>query len=90
VVEAMMALVLADQKLHRAQCGASVAATPPQRHSASCFDVACHLYFNFLDRQIVGILAELIKRDPLSDTQIGAMTACVRAVLYCVIHCTIC
>jgi MFS transporter, Spinster family, sphingosine-1-phosphate transporter len=39
--------------------------------------------FNFLDRQIVNILAEPISRDlDLSDTQIGLMTGVAFAVLY--------
>ncbi len=42
--------------------------------------------FNFLDRQIVNILAEPIKRDlHLSDTQIGLMTGLAFAVLYAVL-----
>ncbi len=41
---------------------------------------------NFLDRQIVNILAEPIKRDlGLSDTQIGLMTGLAFAVLYTVL-----
>ncbi len=39
--------------------------------------------FNFLDRQIVGILAEPIKKDlGLSDTQIGLMTGMAFALFY--------
>jgi MFS transporter, Spinster family, sphingosine-1-phosphate transporter len=42
--------------------------------------------FNFLDRQIVNILAEPIKRDlGLSDTQIGLMAGLAFAVLYTVL-----
>ncbi len=42
--------------------------------------------FNFLDRQIVNILAEPIKRDlGLSDTQIGLMTGFAFALLYSVL-----
>lgn len=42
--------------------------------------------FNFLDRQIVNILAEPIKRDlGLSDTQIGLMTGLAFALLYSVL-----
>jgi predicted MFS family arabinose efflux permease len=42
--------------------------------------------FNFLDRQIVNILAEPIKRDlHLSDTQIGMMTGLAFALLYAVL-----
>ena len=41
---------------------------------------------NFLDRQIVNILAEPIKRDlGLSDTQIGLMTGLAFALLYTVL-----
>ena len=39
--------------------------------------------FNFLDRQIVNILAEPIARDlDLSDTQVGLMTGLAFAVFY--------
>ncbi len=39
--------------------------------------------FNFLDRQIVSILAEPIKRDfGLSDTQLGLMTGLAFALFY--------
>lgn len=39
--------------------------------------------FNFLDRQIVSILAEPIKRDfQLSDTQLGLMTGLAFALFY--------
>lgn len=42
--------------------------------------------FNFLDRQIVNILAESIRRDlDLSDTQIGLMTGLAFALLYTVL-----
>ena len=42
--------------------------------------------FNFLDRQIVNILAELIKRDlGLSDTQLGLMTGLAFALFYTVL-----
>ena len=42
--------------------------------------------FNFLDRQIVNILAELIKRDlNLSDTQLGLMTGLAFALFYTVL-----
>ena len=42
--------------------------------------------FNFIDRQIVNILAEPIARDlNLSDTQIGLMTGIAFALLYTVL-----
>lgn len=42
--------------------------------------------FNFLDRQIVNILAEPIRRDlDLSDTQIGLMTGLAFALFYTVL-----
>src|SRR6476619_6381324 len=42
--------------------------------------------FNFIDRQIVNILAEPIARDlGLSDTQIGLMTGIAFALLYTVL-----
>ncbi|WP_310496482.1 MFS transporter, partial [Sandarakinorhabdus sp.] len=42
--------------------------------------------FNFLDRQIVSILAEPIKRDlGLSDTQLGLMTGLAFALFYAVL-----
>ena len=42
--------------------------------------------FNFIDRQIVNILAEPIARDlDLSDTQIGLMTGIAFALLYTVL-----
>ena len=42
--------------------------------------------FNFLDRQIVNILAEPISRDlKLSDTQIGLMTGLAFALFYTVL-----
>ncbi|MGZ9927809.1 MFS transporter, partial [Escherichia coli] len=42
--------------------------------------------FNFLDRQIVNILAEPIARDlQLSDTQIGLMTGLAFALFYTVL-----
>src|SRR3546814_1684415 len=42
--------------------------------------------FNFLDRQIVNILAEPIARDlSLSDTQIGLMTGLAFALFYTVL-----
>jgi MFS transporter, Spinster family, sphingosine-1-phosphate transporter len=42
--------------------------------------------FNFLDRQIVNILAEPIKKDlDLSDTQIGLLTGLAFALLYTVL-----
>ena len=42
--------------------------------------------FNYLDRQIVNILAEPIKRDlSLSDAQLGAMTGLAFALFYSVL-----
>src|SRR5688572_33263070 len=42
--------------------------------------------FNFIDRQIVNILAEPIAKDlDLSDTQIGLMTGIAFALLYIVV-----
>lgn len=42
--------------------------------------------FNFIDRQIVNILAEPIARDlQLSDTQIGLMTGLAFALFYTVL-----
>ena len=41
------------------------------------------LMFNFIDRQIVGILADSIKADlGLSDTQVGMMTGLSFAIFY--------
>ena len=41
------------------------------------------LMFNFIDRQIVGILADSIKADlELTDTQVGLMTGLSFAIFY--------
>jgi MFS family permease len=44
----------------------------------------CVYVFNFIDRQIVTILAEPIKRDlDLADWQLGLMTGTAFAIFYC-------
>ena len=66
---------------------ASVTATPtPTSQRVLLWTLLVIYIFNFLDRQIVGILAEPIKRDlGLSDTQIGLMTGLAFALFYTVL-----
>jgi MFS family permease len=63
----------------------AIAATPTSKRVLLWTLLVVYI-FNFLDRQIVGILAEPIKRDlGLSDTQIGLMTGLAFALFYTVL-----
>ncbi len=66
---------------------ASVAITPKATSQRVLLWTLLVIYiFNFLDRQIVGILAEPIKNDlGLNDTQIGLMTGLAFALFYTVL-----
>ena len=62
------------------------AAKPPTTTRALLWTLLIVYIFNFLDRQIVNILAEPISRDlNLSDTQIGLMTGFAFALFYTVL-----
>ncbi|GGD98274.1 MFS transporter [Polymorphobacter glacialis] len=65
---------------------ATAAATPTERVTSErllLWTLLTVYIFNFLDRQIVTILAEPIKRDlGLSDTQLGLMTGLAFALFY--------
>ncbi|MFN4183472.1 MAG: spinster family MFS transporter [Hyphomonas sp.] len=61
----------------------SIAANPQTRIRVTLWLLLIVNAFNFVDRQIVNILAEPIKNDlGLSDTQIGLMTGLAFAVVY--------
>jgi len=61
----------------------ATSATPAVNVRYVLFILLVVYIFNFLDRQIVAILAEPIKRDlDLSDTQIGLMTGLAFALFY--------
>jgi MFS transporter, Spinster family, sphingosine-1-phosphate transporter len=69
---------------------ATAAAAPPRERVTSerllLWTLLIVYIFNFLDRQIVTILAEPIKRDlGLSDTQLGLMTGLAFALFYAIL-----
>lgn len=65
---------------------ASAVASKPTSQRVLLWTLLVVYIFNFLDRQIVGILAEPIKADlGLSDTQIGLMTGLAFALFYTIL-----
>jgi MFS family permease len=65
---------------------ANGATTAPTTQRVFLWTLLIVYIFNFLDRQIVNILAEPIKNDlNLSDTQIGLMTGLAFALLYTIL-----
>jgi MFS family permease len=68
---------------------ATAAATRPERITSErllLWTLLIVYVFNFLDRQIVNILAEPIKRDlGLSDTQLGLLTGLAFALFYAIL-----
>jgi predicted MFS family arabinose efflux permease len=64
----------------------SIASNPQSRIRVTLWLLLIVNAFNFVDRQIVNILAEPIKNDlGLSDTQIGLMTGLAFALVYTIL-----